>query len=58
MKLIPVKTRWSSTLGLPWDLEKRGSKHATCVSVSQNSPDMVIEMVPVSTGHLGLTEEA
>ncbi len=35
MKIIPLRTRLSSTRGLPWLLGKKGSRRSICASVSQ-----------------------
>jgi len=35
-----VRTRRSSTRGLPWDLGKKGSRRAICASVNQKRSDM------------------
>ncbi len=35
LKMIPLSTRRSSTLGLPWLFGKYGSSRAICSSVSQ-----------------------
>src|SRR6056297_1405529 len=40
MNIIPLKTRLSSTRGLPWDLGKQGSRRAIRSSLSQKRSDM------------------
>ena len=56
MKIIPLKTRRSSTLGLPWLFGKNGRSRAICSSLSQKGllimPPSVWERVlcPLKTG--------
>jgi hypothetical protein len=40
MKIIPLNTRHSSTLGLPWDFGKKGSRRAIRASLNHKRSDM------------------
>ena len=47
MKIMPLSTRWSSTLGLPWLFGKNGFNRSICASVNQNK---LLIITPVSSG--------
>jgi len=47
MKIMPLSTRRSSTLGLPWLFGKNGFNLSICSSVSQKR---LLIITPVSSG--------
>jgi hypothetical protein len=47
MKIMPLKTRRSSTRGLPWLFGKNGFNRSICSSVSQKR---LLIITPVSSG--------